>query len=157
MGGQDCKAIRCDEIGKITNFVMNDKCAAGTGRFFEMIAEAMEERLEEIGSLSLRADQDVSISSICAVFAKSEAISLVRRGVEKKNILGGIHNAVAERVINLLYRVGIEKDLVITGGIAKNVGMVNRVNTKTKLKALIPEEPQIVGALGAALFAAEKC
>ncbi|MDF2955911.1 MAG: Activator of 2-hydroxyglutaryl-CoA dehydratase [Candidatus Alkanophagales archaeon MCA70_species_2] len=155
MGGQDCKAIRCDASGKVQNFAMNDKCAAGTGRFFEIIAETMELPLEELGGLSLEAMSAAKISSACVVFAKSEVLALLRKGVDKKNILAGINEAVALRVFALLNRVGIEKDFAITGGIAKNVGVVRKVEEKVGLKALIAEEPQIVGALGAALFAKE--
>jgi len=155
MGGQDCKAIRCDASGKVLNFAMNDKCAAGTGRFFEIMAETMELPLEELGRLSLEATDAAKISSACVVFAKSEVLTLLRRGVDKKNILAGINEAVALRVFALLNRVGIEKDFAITGGIAKNIGVVRKVEEKVGLRALIAEEPQIVGALGAALFAKE--
>ncbi len=156
MGGQDCKAIRCNNTGKVTNFAMNDKCAAGTGRFCEVVADVLDVPLEDIGEMSLQAERDAMVSSACAVFAKSEMVSLLRTGTPKSEILSGIHAAIATRVYALLQRVGIEKDFVITGGIAKNIGVVKKVSEKVGLKPLISEEPQIIGALGAALFAKER-
>jgi predicted CoA-substrate-specific enzyme activase len=157
MGGQDCKAIRCDSNGKLVNFVMNDKCAAGTGRFLEITARALGIPLEEIGPLSLKAEKDCAISSRCAVFAKSEVLSLNRSGVPKEEILSGVHEAISQRVVEILSRVGIEKDFAMTGGVAKNIGVVKKVEKKIGLPVNIPSEPQIIGALGAALFARDKC
>jgi len=156
MGGQDCKAIRCDDAGKLLNFAINDKCAAGTGRFLEVMATVMALPLEDIGELSLQAREEIRINGTCAVFGKSEVASLVRRGRDKRDILAGLHAAIVERVYTLLRRVGIEPDFAITGGIAKNIGVVQRMKDKVGLNALLPEEPQIVGALGAALFARDK-
>jgi len=156
MGGQDCKAIRCDEQGKLLNFVMNDKCAAGTGRFLEAMAEVMDLPLEDIGELSLQAKEEIRINSTCTVFGKSEVASLIRQGRDKRDILAGLHVAILNRVYTLLRRVGIEPCFAITGGIAKNIGMVKRLEEKVGLNALLAEEPQIVGALGAALFARNK-
>jgi len=156
MGGQDCKAIRCNETGKVTNFAMNDKCAAGTGRFCDVMAEVLDIPLEEIGEVSLQAEKAAMVSSACAVFAKSEVVTLLRSGSPKSEILSGIHEAIADRVFGLLQRVGIEKDFIITGGIAKNIGVVKKIAGKAGLEPLISEEPQIVGALGAALFAKER-
>jgi len=155
MGGQDCKAIKCNDSGKVTNFVMNDKCAAGTGRFCDVIADVLDIPLENIGEISLKAEKDALISSMCAVFAKSEVVSLLRKGTSKNDILSGIHEAISKRVFALLQRIGIEKDFVITGGIAKNIGVVTKIAGKVGLKPLISDEPQIVGALGAAIFAEE--
>ena len=157
MGGQDCKAINCDENGLVTNFIMNDKCAGGTGRFLEMIAEVLNASLEEIGELSLSSNNAIPFNTICAVFAQSEAIAYFRKGIPKSDILAGLHEAIATRSINLLKRVTIEKDFSITGGIAKNSGMVAKLREKIGLKPLLREDPQIVGALGAALFAGERC
>ena len=156
MGGQDCKAIKCDGQGRLLNFAMNDKCAAGTGRFFEIIAKVMDLPLGDIGRLSLETDNEVRISSTCAVFGKSEVASLIRQGRNKSDILGGLHTAVSDRVATLLRRVGITPDLAITGGIAKNAGVVHRIEDRVRCKALIPDEPQIIGALGAALFARDR-
>ncbi len=155
MGGQDCKAIRCNETGKVTNFVMNDKCAAGTGRFFDIIAEAMGLALEDIGALSLQMEKAEPISNYCAVFAKSEVVSLLLEGKPKNDILAGVCEAVSARVSPLIKTVGAEPEFAITGGIAKNIGVVKRLEEKIGLKANIASEPQIIGALGAALFAGE--
>ena len=156
MGGQDCKAIRCDDHGKVTKFLMNDKCAAGTGRAMEVMAALMQVRLEDIGTLSLAYDGDpVKISNTCVVFAKSEVLSLMREGVPENAILAGLCEGVAERVKGLIRRIGIEEDFAISGGISKNIGVVKRLEEKLGVKAQISFEPQIVGALGAALFADE--
>ncbi len=156
MGGQDCKAIRCDEAGRLQNFMMNDKCAAGTGRFLELMARVLGLSLDELGELSLESRAEVRINSTCAVFAKSEVTSLIREGVDRRDVVAGLHSAIAARVYNLLRGVGIEPDLVITGGIGKNIGVVRRIEERVGLKALVPQEPQIVGALGAALFARDR-
>jgi len=156
MGGQDCKAIRCDDKGKLLNFAMNDKCAAGTGRFLEVMADVMELPLEDIGELSLQAVEEIRINSTCTVFGKSEVTSLIRQGKDKPDILAGLHVAILHRVYTLLRKVGVEPDLAITGGIAKNIGVVKRLAERVGLNIRLPEEPQIVGALGAALFARDK-
>jgi predicted CoA-substrate-specific enzyme activase len=156
MGGQDCKAIRCDAEGHVTNFVMNDKCAGGTGRFLEMIADVLGMPLEEIGELSLKSTNELPFNTICAVFAKSEAIVHLRHGVARSDILAGLNEAIAVRCLNLLKRVSIEKNFTITGGIAKNRGMVVRISEKVGQEPLLAEDPQIIGALGAAIFAREK-
>jgi NAD-dependent dihydropyrimidine dehydrogenase PreA subunit len=136
---------------------MNDKCAGGTGRFLEMIAEVLHTSLEEIGPLSLSSKNAILFNTICAVFAQSEAIAYFRKGIAKSDILAGLHEAIATRSHNLLKRVTIEKDFSITGGIAKNKGMVAKLKEKVGLEPLLCEDPQIVGALGAALFAEERC
>ena len=156
MGGQDCKAIRCDSNGVVTDFVMNDKCAGGTGRFLEMIADVLNTPLEEIGDLSLKSKNTIPFNTICAVFAKSDAIQYLRHGVAKSDILAGLHEAIAVRSFNLLKRVKIENDFTITGGISKNKGMVSKLREKVGLDPLLCEDPQLIGALGAALFAAER-
>lgn len=156
MGGQDCKAIRCDDTGKVTNFAMNDKCAAGAGRSMEVMADLLQLPLDNLGQLSLEiVEAEVPISNTCVVFAKSEALSHLRRGKNKSDILAGVCEALATRVYSLMKRVGIESEFVISGGIAKNIGIVKRLTDKTGLTPRISFEPQIVGALGAALFAQE--
>ena len=157
MGGQDCKAINCDANGRVTNFIMNDKCAGGTGRFLEMIAEVLNVPLEEIGGLALESKTAIPFNTICAVFAKSEAISFLRQGVAKHDILAGLNEAIATRCLNLLRRISLEKEFSITGGIAKNKGMVAKLKEEVGLEPLLAEDPQIIGALGAALFAEERC
>jgi benzoyl-CoA reductase subunit A len=154
MGGQDCKAIRCDETGKVTSFLMNDKCAAGTGRALEVMASLLQVRLDDLGRLSLQASNGtVKISSTCVVFAKSEVLALARQGVPTPDILAALCDGVAERVKGLLRGVGVEEEFVISGGISKNVGVVRRVEQKLGTASRICFEPQVVGALGAALFA----
>jgi len=154
MGGQDCKAIRCDDSGKVTNFVMNDKCAAGAGRSMEVMAEVLQLPLDDLGRLSLEiVEAEVPVSNTCVVFAKSEALSHLRRGKHANDVLAGVCEALAARVHGLLNRVGVESEFVISGGIARNVGIVKRMADKTGLVPRMPPEPQIVGALGAALFA----
>lgn len=156
MGGQDCKAISCDGGGRVTDFAMNDKCAGGTGRFLEMIAEVLSTPLTKIGDLSLKSKTTIVFDTVCAVFAKSEAIAYLKKGVSKSDILAGLHEAIATRSLKLLKQVSIKKDFSITGGIAKNSGMVAKLREKVGLEPLLCEEPQIVGALGAALFAREQ-
>ena len=154
MGGQDCKAIRCDERGKVTSFMMNDKCAAGTGRAMEVIAALLQVRLEEIGPLSMAFQGEPrKISNTCVVFAKSEVLSMMREGVPLEEILAALCEGVAERVKGLVRWVGLEEAFVISGGIAKNMGIVSRLEKRLEVTAHIPPEPQIVGAVGAALFA----
>jgi len=155
MGGQDCKAIHCDEKGKVTNFLMNDKCAAGTGRGMEVFADLLAVPIEEVGELSLDVDEEPPpVSSTCVVFAKSEASSLLREGWSKKRVLAAYCSAMAHRVVSLLERIGVEKDFAITGGIAKNSGVVTRLERELNLKSLKSKyDTQIAGALGAALFA----
>jgi bzd-type benzoyl-CoA reductase Q subunit len=155
MGGQDCKAIRCDAAGKVVAFQMNDKCAAGTGRGMEVIADLLQVPIDEIGPLSLATDEEPEpVSSTCVVFAKSEATSLMRRGWPRERVLAAYCAAMARRVVNLLQRVGVERELAITGGIAKNLGVVRRVERELGLTALRGAlDAQIAGALGAALLA----
>jgi len=156
MGGQDCKAIRCDDRGKVTDFVMNDKCAAGAGRSMEIMAKLVDVPLEKMGGLSLEAgDGGVPISSTCVVFARSDALGHLRRGVAKSEVLAGACEALASRVKNLLKRVGTAEEFVISGGIAKNVGVVRRIEKIVGMEARICYEPQIIGALGAAIFGRE--
>ena len=154
MGGQDCKAIRCDENGNAIDFIMNDKCAAGTGRFLELVASTLEAPLEDIGHLSLDIKEEPAvIDSYCAVFAQRDILMMVRKGRAVNDILAGICEAVAKRVVQLLKKVKVRPMLSVSGGIAKNVGVVKRIEDQLCMKSRIAFEPQIVGALGAALFA----
>lgn len=159
MGGQDCKVIRCDEKGKVQNFIMNDKCAAGTGRGMEVIADALGVPIEDIGRRSFEIDEEPPpVSNVCTVFAKSEATALLKAGWSINRVLASYCAAMAERVTSLIDRLGMEPDFFITGGIAKNEGVVRRIERMTGVTALrLPEDtdfdPQIAGALGAALFA----
>lgn len=154
MGGQDCKAIRCDERGKVTTFLMNDKCAAGTGRGMEVFADLLAIPIEEIGAMSLDVDEEPEpVSSTCVVFAKSEATGLLRKGWRKNKVLAAYCSAMAHRVVALLERIGVEKEFCITGGIAKNIGVVQRLEKELGITGLKCEiDTQIAGGLGGALF-----
>ena len=157
MGGQDCKAILCDEKGKVTAFLMNDKCAAGTGRGIEVIADLLSVPIEEVGPMSLKVEKEPEpVSSTCVVFAKSEAMGLLRKGWPKETVLASYCSAMASRIAELLKRVGVQEDFVITGGISKNVGIVKRLEDIIGIKALPMKkefDPIIAGAIGAGLFA----
>ena len=154
MGGQDCKAIRCDERGKVTAFLMNDKCAAGTGRGMEVFADLLGVHIQDIGELSFEIDEEPpEVSSTCVVFAKAEASQLLREGWPKNKVIAAYCAAMAHRVFTLIERLGMEKEFAITGGIAKNVGVVKRIERELKIEALKTEkDTQIAGAVGGALF-----
>lgn len=154
MGGQDCKVIRMDESGNVTDFIMNDKCAAGTGRFLEVIASVFKVRLDSLGPMALQAEVSVPISSTCTVFAESEVISLLARGEKPENIIRGVHQAIAQRVTGMTVRVGVEDAILFSGGVAKNEGMKNALEEAFHKPVVIPGfDPQIIGALGAARIA----
>ena len=161
MGGQDCKAIHCDERGKVTNFLMNDKCAAGTGRGMEVFADLLGVSINDVGDLSFDIDKEPQpVSSTCVVFAKSEAVGLLRKGWSKEKVLAAYIRAMAIRMSDLIEKVGCEKDFVITGGQSKNIGLVDRVENILGVKRLpVPDlsesgrDPASAGAIGAALFA----
>jgi bzd-type benzoyl-CoA reductase Q subunit len=161
VGGQDIKAIRCDNTGKVTSFLMNDKCAAGTGRGMEVFADLLKISIEEIGAMSLNVtDEPPPVSCTCVAFAKTEAVGLLRKGWSKEKVLAAYTRAMAVRMSNLINRVGLEPELVITGGQSKNMGVVSRIETALGVKCLpMPNwregglDPMIAGALGAGLFA----
>ena len=156
IGGQDSKAISLDERGRVQNFAMNDKCAAGTGRFLEVMARALEIEVSRMGELDGQSRNQLHVSSVCTVFAESEVVGLLARGEKREDIIHGLHNSVAERVFGLAHRVGIQPRLVLTGGVAKNQGMRRALEEKIGMSILIPDEPQIMGAFGAALLARER-
>jgi len=153
IGGQDTKSIRIDSNGRVQNFLMNDKCAAGTGRFLEVMSRTLEVGLEEMGPLSLKAKRGLSISNMCTVFAESEVVSLVAEGNEVEEILWGLHDSVALRTVGLLDQMGREPDIVMSGGVAKNRGVVEAIEKRLRTRLHLADEPQIVGAVGAALIA----
>ena len=153
IGGQDSKVIKLDAHGKVIDFAMNDKCAAGTGRFLEVMARALEVDLDRMGPLSLQSEREVAISSTCTVFAESEVISLIAHCTPREDILNGIHTAICLRVLAMMDRMHPEPELTLTGGVAKNVGVLDTIRRRTDLPINVPDEPQIVGALGAALIA----
>lgn len=154
IGGQDAKGIRIAG-GKVVNFVMNDKCAAGTGRFLEVIADALGLKLEEMGELSLQSKEKVRISSTCTIFAEQEVVSKIADGVPIEDILAGLHEAIASRVFHMAEKMKIEKDVVMTGGVAKNVGMVKALEDQLGFPVLIAREPLLTGAIGAAILGRE--
>ncbi|MCD8216449.1 MAG: acyl-CoA dehydratase activase [Clostridiales bacterium] len=157
IGGQDSKAIRLNEQGDVVDFVMNDKCAAGTGRFLEMMARTLEIGIDELGPVSLQSKENVEISSMCSVFAESEVISLIAQNKETADIAHGIHRAIAGKALSLLKRVGLEQEFMMTGGVAKNPGVVKVLEEMLGAPLYIYEQPEIVGALGAALYGLESC
>ena len=156
MGGQDAKGIRVGPEGEVLDFVMNDKCAAGTGRFLAGAAEALGLSLDEIGPISLKASAPVRLSTVCAVFVESDIMSYLADGKAVEDILGGVHSAIAARTIALVRRVGIEPEVTFTGGVSCNVGMVRALSDKLELPVNVSPESPYVGALGAALFALER-
>jgi predicted CoA-substrate-specific enzyme activase len=153
IGGQDSKAIVLDEKGKVKNFAMNDKCAAGTGRFLEVMARALEVDLDGFGALSLRAGEPSRISSLCTVFAESEVISLISKGEKRENIIAGIHESIAARIAAMTNRLRIAPLVVMTGGVAKNIGVVRALERKIGMAVEVSEYAQVNGAIGAALLA----
>jgi len=155
MGGQDCKGIHIDERGKVTNFLMNDKCAAGTGRGMEVIADLLEVPVEELGARSFDIDEEPpAVSDVCVVFAKSEAMTRLKEGWSKNKVIAAYCRAMAERVAALLERIGVEPEFFVTGGISKNIGVVRRIEEIIGVPAMKTTlDTQIAGALGAALFA----
>lgn len=156
MGGEDSKVINCDGRGRVTRFAMNDKCAGGTGRFLELMADILEIPLEELGKVSLESDKPWVFCNQCVVYEKLEALSLLKRGIPKADIVAGIHQALVIRVIELAHRgTVIEGDVALAGGLTRNPGIVARINKELALESLLPSEPLIVGALGAALIAGE--
>ena len=153
IGGQDSKAIVLDEKGKVKNFAMNDKCAAGTGRFLEVMARALEVDLDGFGALSLRAGDPSRISSLCTVFAESEVISLISKGEKRENIIAGIHESIAARIAAMANRLRIAPLVVMTGGVAKNIGVVKALEKKIGMAVEVSEYAQVNGAIGAAILA----
>ncbi len=153
MGGQDTKAIRVSPDGEIIDFCMNDKCAAGTGRFLGAASSALEIPLPELGPTALQAERPVRISTTCTVFAESEVLSWLGKGKKIEDILMGVHQSIAKRSIGLLRRVGIEDQITFTGGVAKNTGMIYALEQNLGRKLNVSEDSHYMGALGAALFA----
>lgn len=156
VGYEQARVIRCDSTGRVITYGNNEKCAAGAGAFIETMARVLEVSVEEMGTLSQKSSRDVSLNSTCAVFAETEVVSLIHANTPKHNIARAIHDAIAIRVTTMIRRVGIEGEVVFIGGLAKNMGVVERLKHHLGVKIIIPEEPQIVTALGAALIARGK-
>lgn len=153
MGGQDSKVIHIDQDGQLVDFAMNDKCAAGTGRFLEVMAKRLEVELEEFGRIALESKSETLISSTCTVFAESEVVSLLAGNHPRDSIIRGLHISIVNRVLGQVNTVGIHGKISMTGGVAKNQGVVNLIEEKIGQPLCIHSEPQIIGALGAALIA----
>jgi len=153
VGGQDSKAIALDTAGQVENFAMNDKCAAGTGRFLEVMAKALEVELDDLGRISLTAEAPSKISSICTVFAESEVISMIAGQQKRENIIAGIHESTAARVAGLATKIHIQEPVVMTGGVAKNIGLVKALEKRLGFDILVGDLAQENGAIGAAVLA----
>jgi len=151
VGAETSRAVRCNEKGRMIDFAINEKCAAGSGTFIEAMARALEVKLEEIGPLSLKAEKTISMNAQCTIFAESEVVSLIHEKASKADIARAIHYSIANRITSLARRLGIQRDVVLVGGVAKNVGFVSSLKKTLGVELLVPEEPEFVGALGAAL------
>jgi predicted CoA-substrate-specific enzyme activase len=159
-GGQSCKVIQCTEKGRATAFLWTDKCAAGIGRSMEVIADLAKKELTEIGNIALQSDQFPKLSDFCAVYAQSEALDLMRSKVQPEQVIAAYHHAMAKRISILVARAGLKKDFVVIGGMAKNPGIVNGLESILKVNRLAPKpdwDPTLIPALGAALFADTFC
>ncbi len=155
IGGQDTKAIALDGSGRAVNFEMNDRCAAGTGRFLEMIAAALRYDLSDLGKAALSGNGGVQISSMCAVFAESEVVGLLSRGARRQDVAMAVHRAIAARAAGMLARVGLNPPIVFAGGAARNQCLARLIGEQLETRLLIPDQPHMLGALGASLIAAE--
>ncbi len=156
VGAEEGRAIKVTAKGKVADFAINDKCAAGAGAFTEAMARALEVPLQELGELSLRSTEAIPINAQCVVFAESEVISLVHRKTSKPDMARAIHDAIADRITAMVRRVGVEEKIALIGGIARNVGFVKSLEEDIDTTVLIPDEPEFVGALGAALMATDE-
>ncbi len=154
VGGQDSKFIALDGNGRVENFAMNDKCAAGTGRFLEVMARALEVDLDKFGEISLQSENPARISSLCTVFAESEVVSLISKGESRENIIAGIHEAIASRITSMINRVGVRCPVLMAGGVAKNIGVVKALERELGADIKVLETAQVNGAIGAAVLAA---
>ncbi len=155
IGGQFSRAIRLDDRGRNVAFLMSEKCAGGSGRFLQVIAHVLRLDLDEVGPLSLKSKDKVNFNTGCAVFAETEAISRIAEGAAVEDILAGVHSALASRIQSLVSRLGMQPDVALTGGGAKDIGLVRSIEQTLDTATLVPEEPQISAALGAALIAGD--
>ena len=153
IGGQDSKAVRLDSRGRVIDFAMNDKCAAGTGRFLEVMATALAVAVDEFGRLALQSEHPVSISSTCTVFAESEVISLIAHGIAVEPILRGLHRSLIKRVVAMIRTVGLVPPLMLSGGVVQNQAIARMLEEETGEQVIVPRHPQLMGAYGAALIA----
>lgn len=156
VGAEEGRAVKIDETGKVQDFAVNEKCAAGAGAFTEAMARALEVPLEELGAFSLTSTKAVPMNAQCTVFAESEVVTLLHAKTPKADIARAVHDAIADRITSTARRVGINKEVALIGGVARNIGFVRSLEQDLELKLLIPAEPEFAGALGAALIAAQK-
>lgn len=156
IGGQDTKAIKIDQKGDVVDFCMNDKCAAGTGRFLAAAAEVMGITLDELGDVALRSTNPLRITNVCTVFVETEIMNHLSRGKSAEDILAGVHQSIAARSVSLMRRVGIESEITFTGGVSRNAGMVAALQEKLGFPINVSPDSQYMGAIGAALFALER-
>lgn len=156
IGGQDSKMISLDVNGKVTDFMMNDRCAAGTGKFLEMVSLMLDVPLDNVAAMTALSTETCSISSTCAVFAESEIIGLIQGGTSVDVVLRGVCRSVARKTLSMTGKIGLVQEVVFTGGVARNTGVVRAIQAETGVPLRIPADPQITGALGAALLAADK-
>jgi predicted CoA-substrate-specific enzyme activase len=156
VGAEEGRAVKCDEEGKMLDFVINERCAAGAGTFVEAMSRALEVKLEEMGPLALKAEKAVPMNAQCTIFAESEVVSLIHAKTPKADISRAIHDAIADRIASMTRRLGVQRDVVLVGGVAKNPGFIESLKRALGVDLLVPDEPEFVGALGAALTATRK-
>lgn len=154
VGAEEGRGVKCNAAGKVLDFVINEKCGAGAGSFTEAMSRALEVKLEDMGPMSLRSQSPVPMNAQCAVFAESEVISLIHKKVPKEDIVRAVHDAIAARITSMIRTIGVEKDVSLVGGLSRNTGFVHSLKDALAVEILIPEEPEFIGALGAALIAA---
>jgi len=156
VGAEEARAVKCDEKGIMVDFVVNERCAAGAGAFIEAMARALEVKLEEMGPLALKAERASPINASCVIFGESDVVSLIHRQESKPEIARAVFDAMADRVSAMVHRLGINPEVVLAGGVAKDPGFVASLNRKLGLNVIIPDNPEYIGALGAALIAATR-
>jgi benzoyl-CoA reductase subunit D len=156
VGAEEGRAVKCDEKGKVLDFAINEKCAAGAGSFTEAMSRALELDLEDFGKISLESTKSIPMNAQCAVFAESEVVSLVHAKTPKQDIARAVHDAIASRIVSMVRRVGINKDIALVGGVSYNPGFVDSLNRGLEADVIVPDNPEYVGALGAAIIAGER-
>ncbi|MBI4722933.1 MAG: CoA activase [Candidatus Stahlbacteria bacterium] len=156
IGAEEGRAIKCDEKGKVIDFAINEKCAAGAGTFCETMARTLEVKIEEMGAISLKSTKSIPMNAQCAVFAESEVVSLIHAKTPKEDIANAVHSAISDRIASMARRVGIEKEVALVGGVAKNIGFVEALKKDLEVEFLIPDDPLFITAYGAAISAIDK-
>ena len=156
VGAEEARAVKCDERGVMVDFVVNERCAAGAGAFIEAMARALEVKLEDMGPLALKAERASPINASCVIFGESDVVSLIHRQESKPEIARAVYDAMADRISSMIHRLGVNQEVVLVGGVAKDVGFVASLNRKLGVNVLIPDYPEYAGALGAAITAATR-